>query len=167
LRCAELSQKERAFRSGRGDFVARDAAPNAKDDVECVDRRTRRPDRLAQLAPQPIAIDGAAHRLARDDEADAPRRLRGGRRDQLQELGVVPRSPAKERFERLRAAKAVTGEAAVAARVANAGQTESRARPFARRAERTLRPPTVFMRARKPCVRARRIFDGWKVRFIA
>jgi hypothetical protein len=30
-----------------------------------------------------------------------------------------------------------------------------------------LRPPTVFMRARNPCVRARRIFDGWKVRFIS
>ena len=46
-------------------------------------------------------------------------------------------------------------------------QTASRARPLARRADRTLRPPTVFMRARKPCVRARRIFDGLKVRFIA
>jgi len=37
---------------------------------------------------------------------------------------------------------------------------------LARRAERTLRPPTVFMRARNPCVRARRNFEGWKVRFI-
>jgi hypothetical protein len=49
----------------------------------------------------------------------------------------------------------------------NADQTERRARPFARRADNTLRPPTVFMRARKPCVRARRIFDGWNVRFMA
>ena len=38
---------------------------------------------------------------------------------------------------------------------------------MARRADRTLRPPTVFMRARKPCVRARRIFEGWKVRFMS
>jgi hypothetical protein len=33
-------------------------------------------------------------------------------------------------------------------------------RPLARRALRTLRPPTVRMRARKPCVRARRRLLG-------
>lgn len=92
--------------------------------------------------------------------------MRGGRGDQLQKLGVVPRPSAKERFESLRAAQAIAGRAAYVARGRNVDQTESRARPFARRADRTLRPPTVFIRARKPCVRARRIFDGWKVRFM-
>jgi hypothetical protein len=33
-------------------------------------------------------------------------------------------------------------------------------RPLARRALRTLRPPSVFIRARNPCVRARRILEG-------
>jgi hypothetical protein len=84
----------------------------------------------------------------------------------LQKLGVVPRSAAQERFESRRAAKAIAGRIDTT-RGLDVGQTESRARPFARRADRTLRPPTVFMRARKPCVRARRIFDGWKVRFIS
>ena len=40
-------------------------------------------------------------------------------------------------------------------------------RPFARRAFSTARPPRVFMRARKPCVRACLSLPGWKVRFIA
>ena len=40
-------------------------------------------------------------------------------------------------------------------------QTDRRARPLARRALMTARPPRVFMRSRKPCVRARRVLDGW------
>lgn len=40
-------------------------------------------------------------------------------------------------------------------------QTARRARPLARRALMTARPPRVFMRSRKPCVRARRVFEGW------
>jgi hypothetical protein len=39
-------------------------------------------------------------------------------------------------------------------------QTARRARPFARRALITARPPRVFMRSRKPWVRARRVFEG-------
>jgi hypothetical protein len=38
-------------------------------------------------------------------------------------------------------------------------------RPFLRRAARTFRPPTDFMRARNPCVLARRLLRGWYVRF--
>lgn len=45
-------------------------------------------------------------------------------------------------------------------------QTASRFRPFARRLLSTFRPPRDFIRARNPCVRARRIFEGWYVRFI-
>lgn len=30
----------------------------------------------------------------------------------------------------------------------------------------TLRPPLVFMRTRKPWVRARRVLEGWYVRFM-
>lgn len=40
-------------------------------------------------------------------------------------------------------------------------QTDSRLRPLARRAFTTARPPRVLMRTRKPCVRARRVFEGW------
>ena len=40
-------------------------------------------------------------------------------------------------------------------------QTARRLRPLARRALMTARPPRVFMRTRKPWVRARRILEGW------
>jgi len=71
----------------------------------------------------------------------------------------------------LRAKRARTREPAAATcpghrRSAAADQGTSRARPFARRAESTLRPPTVFIRARKPCVRLRLTTEGWNVRFI-
>ncbi len=41
-----------------------------------------------------------------------------------------------------------------------------RARPRARRPAKILRPALVAMRARKPCLRLRLIFDGWNVCFI-
>jgi hypothetical protein len=40
-------------------------------------------------------------------------------------------------------------------------QTAKRARPLARRALITARPPRVFIRSRNPCVRARRVLEGW------
>ncbi|AEA72210.1 Hypothetical protein PSEBR_m1756 [Pseudomonas brassicacearum subsp. brassicacearum NFM421] len=46
-------------------------------------------------------------------------------------------------------------------------QTARRARPLARRRDRTARPFLVAMRARKPWVRARLIVLGWKVRFMS
>ena len=48
-----------------------------------------------------------------------------------------------------------------------ADQADSRARPLARRDLSTARPARVLMRARNPCLRARRRLLGWKVRFTA
>ena len=48
----------------------------------------------------------------------------------------------------------------------NAAYTARRLRPFARRAAITARPPRVFMRVKKPCVRARLTLEGWYVRFM-
>ena len=45
-------------------------------------------------------------------------------------------------------------------------QTAKRLRPLARRALITARPPRVFMRTKKPWVRARRVLEGWYVRFM-
>jgi hypothetical protein len=44
--------------------------------------------------------------------------------------------------------------------------TARRLRPLARRAAITARPPRVFMRVKKPCVRARLTLEGWYVRFM-
>src|SRR5690606_35772785 len=48
-----------------------------------------------------------------------------------------------------------------------ANQALSFLRPRARRARRTLRPPTVALRARKPWRRLRTRLLGWKVRFLS
>jgi hypothetical protein len=45
-------------------------------------------------------------------------------------------------------------------------QADRRARPLARRALRTRRPPLVAMRARNPWRRLRLILLGWNVLFI-
>ena len=45
-------------------------------------------------------------------------------------------------------------------------QTARRLRPLARRAAITARPPRVFMRVKKPWVRARFTLEGWYVRFM-
>jgi hypothetical protein len=48
-----------------------------------------------------------------------------------------------------------------AGHAATRDQADRRLRPRARRAAITLRPPTVAMRARKPCRRLRTILLGW------
>ena len=45
-------------------------------------------------------------------------------------------------------------------------QTANRLRPLARLALMMARPPRVFIRTKKPWVRARRVFEGWYVRFM-
>lgn len=45
-------------------------------------------------------------------------------------------------------------------------QAERRVRPLERRFARIARPARVRIRARKPCLRARRRLLGWKVRFM-
>ena len=82
---------------------------------------------------------------------------------------VAATPAAKKRLERPDPGQAIASLARgrAAGRVGRNDQAESRTRPLARRAESTLRPPTVFMRARKPWFRARRIFEGWNVRFMA
>jgi hypothetical protein len=65
-----------------------------------------------------------------------------------------PRPVATEAFERVALADPVR-------------QAERRARPLARRFLSTARPARVLIRARKPCLRARRRLLGWNVRFNA
>ena len=147
--------------AGRRDVGAQDDALDAQHDVERENGGTCRAHDFAQAPPQTISIDGPPHHFAPDDITDAAGRLRGRGGDQLQELPVMTGTGLEYRIERARAAKAIPGRSSGRGRSRNARQTASRARPLARRADSTLRPPTVFMRARNPCVRARRIFDGW------
>ena len=90
--------------------------------------------------------------------------------DDLQPRPLVPAAVAKQGLECADAAQAMPAQPTLAPRrrdrlrrrsEGNGGQGASRARPLARRAESTLRPPTDFIRARNPCVRLRLITEGW------
>lgn len=118
---------------------------------------------------------GAGHRLdrgpqpspeaiPRDRGPDAPAdREREARRDDLvirevpapQRLGPGVETIARQPLERSSLADSANSQA------------ESRLRPFRRRALTIDRPARVRIRARKPCLRARRLVLGWKVRFTA
>ena len=79
---------------------------------------------------------------------------------------LVPARPAEQRIELPCAGQPVATAPRHHTSGARRDQGASRARPLARRAESTLRPPAVFIRARKPCVRLRLTTEGWKVRFM-
>ena len=169
----------------------RDRVAQPEHEIERANCGTRS-QRLAEHALQPVAVDGARQGFPADHEPGATRTRRPARRgrgiNDLHVLALAARPVTKDGFESARAGQAcglvlgalpgATGSVGYRrigadqygrrdALVARALQTESRVRPLARRADRTFRPPTVFIRARKPCVRARRIFEGWNVRFIA
>lgn len=159
-----MIEQSSRFANGQDDVGRANALPHPQDDVEALDRRARRAYGFTQPATQPVPVDGTRHRLAPDDVADATRILRGRGGDQLQEMRVATDTELEQRLECAGAAQPIADAAAGGGR--NGRQTVRRTRPLARRAARTLRPPTVFIRARNPCVRARLTFEGWYVRFI-
>ncbi len=112
------------------------------------DRRDDRPE----LAAQPIASrrrsDGTA-----DREGDAQRHCRGiVEKGAPQGLGSGRAAGSRQCLERPAAADPPD-------------QADSRVRPLSRRALMIDRPARVRIRARKPCLRARRRVLGWNVRF--
>lgn len=107
--------------------------------------------------PQPATEPVTAHRRA-DDPTDGER---DARRNQLRVVDVS--TP-----QRLGLGTAATGQLCeLAPSMDPADQADSRVRPLARRALRIARPARVLIRARNPCLRARRRVFGWKVRFTA
>jgi hypothetical protein len=73
---------------------------------------------------------------------------------------------AEYRLERARPGEPEAATSPDHRRGSTGDQGASRTRPLARRADSTLRPPTLFIRARKPWVRLRLTMEGWKVRFM-
>ena len=129
---------------------------------------------LAQDPPDAIAIDRMPQGFRTDDIAYPTRVSFRGRRDDLDPSAIPSSAGAKQRFERTDAREPKASNAATRdvtcrrdIRFDRGGvQGASRTRPLARRAESTLRPPTLFIRARKPGVRLRLMTDGWYVRFM-
>ena len=116
----------------------------------------RRPLAGGQQFPQPaaksVAGDGGTEG-ASDRERRARRRHQWiGKEVAPQRRAVDPRTVTTEAFERVALADPVR-------------QADRRARPLARRFLSTARPARVLIRARKPCLRARRRLLGWNVRF--
>jgi hypothetical protein len=103
--------------------------------------------RLAQTASRTVALDRVLD-LAAHGESDASR-LGRFPPEHDERRPIDPSAPLEERLEFSAAGQPLASREATR-------YTVSRLRPLARRRLSTLRPPLVLMRARKPCVFARR-----------
>jgi hypothetical protein len=132
--------------------------PQPKHDIERVQGRPALAHRFAKKPTKVVTLDRACELLFSDDESDPTHGAFRGRREQLkvrpietpaclEQTGKYRCAP--EPVALVRAYRDGRGQKA-ASRAGSRAQTASRARPFARRARRTLRPPILFMRARKP-----------------
>ena len=99
-------------------------------------------------------------RLRRDRRAD---RAADGEGDARRDCGGI----VEERHHRVSvlAVRPMRPVARTPVARGSADQADSRVRPLSRRALMIDRPARVRIRARKPCLRARRRVFGWKVRF--
>lgn len=128
--------------------------------VAC-DERRRDPERFTNQPFAAIAVDCARCHLTSGDDSNA-----------CMTRFVSARAHNKVAACNAQPASQNSLELAAFAQHARSGadrrfdQTAKRARPLARRAFSTARPALVFMRARKPCVRLRRVLEGWYVRFM-
>ena len=120
-----------------------------------------------RLAEQPlgaVALHGAPD-LSRGDDTETGRGALGPAGEEEEQVPRGDALPAVlDAYEVTATADALV--AREAARYFCQVVTASRLRPLRRRLLMTLRPPAVAMRARKPCVRARRVLWGWYVRFM-
>src|SRR5262249_39088070 len=148
----------------RRKLIALDAPLEAHDHVMSLDPGPSALKRDTQHSPDPVAVDRARKRLVADDESCATTITCSGREDDLQIVAVAPAPTAKHRVECAPPRKPVATARAHHRTAGCARQGVRRLRPLARRAASTLRPPTVFILARKPCVRLRLTTEGWNVR---
>ena len=119
------------------------------------------PERLAAEAFHPRTDDGAAD-LARHHEAEPGWRVRGVLTCRQQKHEMGRRHPVARPLNSLEVSPRPDAlRAPVAEPHFFQTETVRRWRPLRRRFERTARPPTVAMRARKPWVRRRRMLEGW------
>src|SRR5690606_18060661 len=130
--------------------------------------RLMAPERFAGLPLDAVALDGRGRHLARHRQPQS-RRDQPVRCGQQGKKGIgrtnAVAEDARERFRFQQTPGAGKPEALIS-RLSRRDYGQSRARPLARRAASTLRPPLVAMRARKPWVRLRRRLLGWNVLFM-
>lgn len=116
------------------------------------------PEGFARQALDPVAFHRRSGNLAGNRKADARLRQLAWRRQQGEESIGGTDAGAENAREFVGFQQPVVARETLTA-AERYGQR--RARPLARRAFSTLRPPLVAMRARKPWVRLRRRLLGW------
>lgn len=117
------------------------------------------PERLADTALDAVAHHGARRVPARDQHAEPSGSAFASRHIEGISVKAAPLAPPQQGFEfglAPQPARRIEPEA-----LAGRGYSPRRRRPLARRFRSTLRPPAVRLRTRKPCRRARRVFEGW------
>lgn len=118
------------------------------------------PEPLAQLPLQPVSVDRSWKNTLGNDKTDSGHAQRVGS-EQDRETRAPDRPDSCQQRGNIGSMQTLPAGIAPAL-----GQTLRRARPLARRARITARPPRVRMRTRKPWVRFLRTTEGWNVRFI-
>jgi hypothetical protein len=138
-------------------FNVQNGPPRQEQDVGlCLEANPVEPKRLAQETLGAGAIDRAAKRPLAGGHAKPPCRV--GRRPDVQDQEAAPeRTLLRERVLEI-VGTAQTQRARQSGRRTQTGVR--RARPLRRRRARTARPPGVAMRARKPTLLFRFLFDG-------
>jgi len=112
---APLRQRgDQTFRLGGGlyEFGSGCRTLQSHDQVVGGDRRSCRPQRLADAALQVVAVDRSRERLAADDEPRASRRTLGGRDDEFDPSALGAATAREERVERSDTGQAVASFAA-------------------------------------------------------
>ena len=115
------------------------------------------PEPLADEALDTVAVNCARYMAFGDDQAETAVGEPVGPKLDNERLAPVPATGGEQRRD-------IGGAEPLARAIRPAPdwrvQTPSRARPFARRARITARPPRVRIRTRNPCVRLRRTTEG-------
>lgn len=128
------------------------------DDVETGEHRLMHAERFSDLALDAVARNSLAGYPPCDDHAETSAAGAGGSGNH-EESVAHSMVPTLDGGELRRAAQPPRARQTKAP--ARMSYTLSRARPLARRELITARPPTVRIRARKPCVRLRLSTLGW------
>jgi len=122
---------------------------------------------FADTSLDAVTLDGSGGVPAGDQDPDA--RLTFGAAPNIKKVAAqaVPLAFTQQLLElRLAAQPAACIEPESLGRRRYNRYSPTRRRPRARRLRNTARPPRVRLRTRKPWRRARRVLDGWYVRFM-
>ena len=159
VRCEDPRQETIEFRARGGCARARRAAAHPHHNIDSPQTVAQYAERFPHQPLRPVPVDRPRHRFLADNDTEARVALaiRHGKHGEVAARCGRPRS---ERRRKLLAVLQPRRARQAGFRGDRGAQTLNRARPLARRARNTERPPRVRMRTRNPWVRLRRVTDG-------